>query len=189
MTEQKDWSAVVKDQEKPPEAPTVENKENLGLDHPSYEALEAKLTEAEVKANDYWNEVLRLKAEMVNVQKRADRDVSSAHRYALEKFASELLAIVDNLERSLMVKIDDNHALKDMYLGVELTLKMFLDVLQKFGITPISPQGETFNPTLHTAMSVEDGPTPNVVLKVIQKGYLLKDRLLRSALVIVTKNS
>jgi molecular chaperone GrpE len=124
---------------------------------------------------------------MANVQKRADKDVANAHRYALEKFAGELLVVVDNLERSLTIKIEDNSALKDMYVGVELTLKMFLDVLQKFGVTPINPQGEAFDPAFHTAMMTEESAMPNVVLKVIQKGYVLKDRLLRPALVVVAK--
>jgi len=197
MTEVKDWEAVIKEapaDEIPPGVdktkitPETKDAEHLGLEHPSYEILEAKLTEIEKKAADYWNEVLRLKAEIVNVQKRADRDVASAHRYALEKFADELLPVVDNLERSLVTKVEENGALKDMYLGVELTLKMFLDVLKKYGISPIDPQGEQFNPDFHTAISTEKAETANVVVKVIQKGYLLKDRLLRPALVIVTKN-
>lgn len=194
MSEQKDWESVLKEaptNEVPPSASQSESKveDHPGLEHPSYTALEGKLTEMEAKANDYWNEVLRLKAEIANIQRRADKDVANAHRYALEKFADALLPVVDNLERSLLVKIEDNGALKDMYVGIELTLKVFLDVLQKFGITQINPQGEVFNPTFHTAMSMESGDTPNVVLKVIQKGYLLKDRLLRPALVVVSQNS
>lgn len=193
MSDQKDWESVLKEnQEHNPNVnaanPEVKSDEHLGLEHPSYPDLEAKLTEMEAKANDYWNEVLRLKAEIANVQKRADKDVANAHRYALEKFADELLPVVDNLERSLIIKIEEQGALKDMHVGVELTLKIFLDILQKFGITQINPQGETFNPAFHTAMSMEKFETPNMVLKVIQKGYLLKDRLLRPALVIVSQN-
>lgn len=190
MSDQKDWESILKESGLNAEAvnPEIKSDEHLGLEHPSYPDLEEKLTAAEVKANDYWNEVLRLKAEISNVQKRADKDVANAHRYALEKFADELLPVVDNLERSLTIKIEEQGALKDMYVGVELTLKVFLDVLKKFGITQINPQGEIFNPAFHTAMSMEKSETPNIVLKVIQKGYLLKDRLLRPALVIVSKN-
>lgn len=194
MNDQKDWESVLKENQAPAAeinasavTPEVKSDEHPGLEHPSYVALETKLTEMEAKANEYWNEVLRLKAEIANIQRRADKDVANAHRYALEKFADELLSVVDNLERGLLVKIEDSGALKDMYVGVELTLKMFLDVLQKFGITQINPQGEAFNPTFHTAISTEQSATPNVILKVIQKGYLLKDRLLRPALVVVSQ--
>ena len=128
MTDQKNWDEVVKENQE--SKAEVKNREPQGLEHPSYEILEAKLTDIEGKANDYWNEVLRLKAEIANVQKRADKDVANAHRYALEKFAGELLAVVDNLERSLTVKIESDGVLKDMYVGVELTLKSFLDILQ-----------------------------------------------------------
>lgn len=192
MSEQKDWGSILNEtsaNEVPPSAskPETKTEDHPGLEHPSYEVLETKLTEMETKANDYWNEVLRLKAEIANIQRRADKDVANAHRYALEKFVDDLLPVVDNLERSLLIKIEDNGALKDMYVGIELTLKIFLDVLQKFGVTQINPQGEVFNPAFHTAISTEPGATPNVVLKVIQKGYLLKDRLLRPALVIVSQ--
>jgi molecular chaperone GrpE len=164
--------------------------EQLGLEHPNYQQLEQKLTEAENKAQEYKDGWLRAQAEMENLKRRAERDVTNAHKYALEKFAYELLHVVDNLERSLQVKIADKPDLKDFYTGIELTLKLFLETLQKFQIMPINPEiGETFTPEKHTAIMTKEDPNAksHTVLEVVQKGYWLKDRLLRPALVVVAK--
>lgn len=162
--------------------------DELLLEHPTYKKLEEQLTLAENKANEYWDKLLRSQAEIENLQRRNERDIANAHKYGVEKFAREMLAIVDNLERSLTVKQEENAALKDFYVGVELTLKLFLETLQKFGIKPINPLNEAFNPEQHTAISVRENETlpPNTVSEVIQKGYWLNDRLLRPAMVIVT---
>jgi molecular chaperone GrpE len=159
------------------------------LEHPPYVELEAKLTEAEAKANDYFNKLLRSQAELENILRRTERDIANAHKYSLEKFAFDLLPVIDNLERCLGIKIPESDHLKDFYAGIELTLKMFLDSLQKYGITVINPLEQIFDPTFHTAIKTEDHPSaqPNTVIQVLQKGYLLKDRLLRPALVIVAK--
>jgi molecular chaperone GrpE len=163
------------------------------LAHPSYKQLEDKLTVAEQLAHQHWDNFLRTKAEMENFQRRAERDITNAHKYSLEKIALELLSIVDNLERcveSKPVELAEGAAtaLKDMYVGVELTLKMFVDVLSKFEIRPVNPTiGDSFNHDYHTAMTVREeiGAKPNSIVQVMQKGYMLKDRLLRPALVIV----
>ncbi len=159
------------------------------LEHPSYQELLAKFSEEEKKSQDFYNKWLLTQADLENVKRRTERDITNAHKYALEKFAYEILTTVDNLERSLFTRAEENVALKDFYVGIELTLKHLLEVLQKFGITPINPVGEEFNHEKHTAMTMREDPTvkSNVVLEVIQKGYWLKDRLLRPALVIVAK--
>lgn len=159
------------------------------LEHPSYEALEAKLTEMENKANDYWNQYLRAQAELENNRRRVERDISNAHKYGLEKIASELLGVVDSMERGLAEPTIMHEAYKSMREGMELTLNMLLKVLDKFGIKPVDPQGQPFNPELHQAVSTVVDPKvqPNTVIQVLQKGYLLQDRLLRPALVVVSK--
>lgn len=160
------------------------------LEHPTYKKLEEKLNEAEIKANDNWNKILRLQAELDNFKKRAERDIANAHKYANEKFAREIINVVDNLERSLQVKTSVSEELKEFYTGIELTLKLFLETLLKFGIKPINPQNELFNPEQHTAISVKEDKTipTDTIVEVIQKGYWLNDRLLRPAMVIVNKN-
>jgi molecular chaperone GrpE len=168
----------------------AENPEKLALEQPSYKELEDKLTQAEQKTQECWDNWLRTKAELENLQRRTEREIANAHKYALEKFASELLIIVDNLERSLNAKATEHGQLKDFYDGIELTLKLFLEVLQKFGITQINAVlGEQFNHQLHMAVTTkeETGVEANTILEMVQKGYLLKERLLRPALVVVAK--
>jgi molecular chaperone GrpE len=170
------------------EAKTAAHQESI--EHPDYTGLENKLTATEVELNKVRSDWLRMQAEMANILRRSERDVANAHKYGMEKFALELLPIIDNLERSLEVQIPEaNDAIKNLYTGIELTLKMFLAVLKKFAIDQLNPVGEAFNPTYHTAMTVQEKPgvKPNTVLQVLQKGYLLKDRLLRPAAVIVSK--
>lgn len=164
--------------------------DNHILTHPAYEELAKKLTDTEALVNKYWNDNLRAKADLENYQRRMERDLINARKYALEKIAAELITVVDNLERCLENKITSNEdAVQNIYAGVELTLKMFLDVLHKFSVKQFNPLGENFNPEYHTAMATEEkeGVNTHTVLKVIQKGYMLQDRLLRPALVIVAK--
>ena len=163
--------------------------EQLVLEHPSYKQLAEKLSQIEQKAHENWDNWLRTKAELENLQRRTEREIASSHKYALEKFANEILVVVDNLERSLAVKTAVHEELKEFYDGIELTLKLILEILQKFDITQVHPLGETFDPKQHMAvMTKEDANVQsNVVLEVVQKGYWLKDRLLRPALVVVAK--
>ncbi len=150
--------------------------------------MEQELEAAKARAEENWNKVLRLKAEQENLRKRSQRDIENAHKYALEKFATALLPVVDSLEMGLAAarESDDAEKLRE---GSELTLKMFLDVLEKFGIEQVDPTGEKFDPELHQAMSTQENPDaePNTVLMTMQKGYLLNGRLLRPAMVIVAK--
>lgn len=146
----------------------------------------AKIAEELAEARD---QALRVAAEAQNIRRRADKDVESARKFALERFASELLPVVDNLERALDAADREQAAIKPLLEGVELTYKSFLDALQKFQIEQLDPVGEPFDPQLHEAMSMIDNPNvePNTVLHVMQKGYTLSGRLLRAAMVMVSK--
>ena len=140
--------------------------------------LERKLSEMQ----DAW---LRAKAENENVRRRAQEDVAKAHKFAVEGLSTELLAVRDSLEAALAVQ---NATLETMRSGVEITLRQLSGVFEKFAVRPIDPVGEKFDPHRHQAMNLVDADTaPNTVVMVFQKGYLLHDRVLRPALVTVSK--
>lgn len=151
--------------------------------------LEQELAEAKAQLAEQQDLMLRVKAESENVRRRASMDVEKAHKFALEKFAGDLLPVVDNLERALgFINIEDD-AQKGIGEGVELTLKSFLDTVAKFGVNQIDPLNQPFNPELHQAMSIQPSAdvAPNTVTFVMQKGYELNGRLLRPAMVGVSK--
>jgi molecular chaperone GrpE len=157
------------------------------LTHPSYEELLQKLEDAEQKAQQNLDRALRMQAENENSLRRMERDVSNAHKYALEKFLTELLPIVDSLELCVSSAASET---KDSFIeGVNLTLKMFYSALEKFGVKQVNPVGEVFDPEHQQAISMQFDPSakPGMVLSVLQKGYTLNDRLLRPALVVVSK--
>jgi len=137
-------------------------------------------------AND---QVLRVQAEMQNLRRRAERDVENAHKYALDKFAPELLPVVDNLERALATIDVGDPAQKSVAEGIELTLKTFVDVLVRFKVEAVDPAGQPFDAEFHQAVSMVPNPDlePNTVMDVFQKGYTLNGRLLRPAMVVVSK--
>lgn len=149
-----------------------------------------RLAELEAVIAGHQGEVLRLHADMQNVRRRAEQDVERAHKYGQEKLVSELLPVIDNLERALQAADDQEggliSALKE---GVELTLKSFLDCLRKFNVEAIDPMGEPFNPQYHEAMGMVESTTaePDSVVMVMQKGYLLNGRVLRPAMVMVAR--
>lgn len=151
-------------------------------------ALQAELEEAKAKAEENWNTVLRLKAEEDNLRKRSLRDLENAHKFALDKFVDELLPVKDSLELGLNAATDTGDASK-LSEGMELTLKMMTSAIGKFGVQELNPVGEQFNPEHHQAMSMQASveQEPNTVLMVMQKGYLLNERLVRPAMVIVAK--
>lgn len=160
------------------------------LERPSYEELQTKLAEAEEKAKQSWDRSLRIQAEMDNLQRRVERDIANAHKYALEKFVLELLPIVDGLERAIAAHSEEDSGADTLLDGVKMTLKMLHTAFEKFSIQSVDPIGQVFNPELHQAVSTQ--PDPNApsgtVLAVLQKGYLLNNRLIRPALVVVAKN-
>ncbi|MBX3709350.1 MAG: nucleotide exchange factor GrpE [Gammaproteobacteria bacterium] len=167
-----------------------ENKATELLTHPSYEELLQKLDEAEQKANQHWERMLRMQADSENAARRAERDISNAHKYALEKFVGELLPVIDSLElcvsnASQGIQASDNAIIE----GVNLTLKMFYSALEKYGVKQVNPVSEIFDPEFQQAISVQYDPLiePGTVVSVLQKGYTLNNRLIRPALVVVSK--
>lgn len=130
---------------------------------------------------------LRSQAEIQNIQRRAERDVTHAHKFALEKFAGSLLEVIDNLERALQSAPVDEPAVKALHEGVSLTHKLFADTLKRFAVEAVDPIGAPFDPEQHQAVSMQPSTTaePNTVTAVFQKGYTLSGRLLRPAMVVV----
>jgi len=155
---------------------------------PDAKELHLALEDARSKADEHWNQVLRLQAELENGRRRAERDVENAHKYALDRFAQDLLPVRDSLELALAA-IGTDSALDQLREGTELTLKMLTQAMEKYGIKEVNPVGQPFNPDLHQAMSMQESAdaAPNSVLVVMQKGYTLNDRLVRPALVVVAK--
>jgi molecular chaperone GrpE len=151
--------------------------------------LEAALAASEAKFAEQKDSVMRAIAEADNSRKRSEGEIDKARKFALEKFAGELLPVADNLERALQVANPEDEAIKPVVDGVDLTLKSFISTIEKFGMKVIDPQGETFNPELHQAMSMQENAElpPNTVMAVMQKGYELNGRLLRPAMVMVTR--
>lgn len=151
--------------------------------------LELALAAAQSTVADQKDSVIRAKAEVDNIRRRAAQDVEKARKFALEKFAGEMLTTVDNLERALQNIDKDDENNKGVVEGVELTLQGLITSLEKFGINAVDPQDQPFNPDLHQAMSMQEVPgvAPNTVIAVMQKGYELNGRLIRPAMVMVSK--
>ena len=153
------------------------------------ETLDSEIAQLQADLEKARDLALRAQADAQNVKRRAELDVEKARKYALERFCAELLPVVDNLERALETISADDEALRPIAEGVELTLKSFVDALRKFQIEPVDPAGEPFDPQLHQAMTMIENPDaePNTVLAVMQKGYTLNGRLVRPAMVVVSK--
>lgn len=152
------------------------------------ETLRSELDKEREQAKTNMDLALRAQAEMENLRKRTTRDIENAHKYALEKFVIELLPIVDSLELG-MSAAEGKHDNKELLEGMQLTLKMFLSTLEKFGVKQIAPEGEKFNPEQHEAVSMQEveGKEAGTVVTVMQKGYELNGRLVRPAMVMVAK--
>jgi len=151
--------------------------------------LQAQLGESEAKVANHADQLLRLQAEMENQRKRAQNDVTKAHKFALEKIAIDLLPVKDSLEMGLLAATGADAEPSKIIEGSELTLKMLAQALEKYNIVEINPVDEKFDPEFHQAMSMQpvEGKEPNTVASVMQKGYTLNDRLIRPALVMVAK--
>ena len=167
----------------PPQAPAApEDAESLDS---RMAELEAKLAQVEAEAAKLREDWLRAKAETDNVRRRGQDDVAKAHKFGIEGFASALLAVKDSIDAALLV---ENASVESFKEGVELTARQLEQVFGKYAIKAIDPQGEKFDPHRHQAISqVESDAEPNTVVSVLQKGYLIHDRVLRPALVMVSK--
>jgi molecular chaperone GrpE len=153
---------------------------------PTLEDMVNQLQEDVLAARDA---ALRAQADAQNVKRRAEQDVEKARKFALERFVGDLLPVLDNLERALEAASGDDEAVKTIAEGVELTRKSLLDAMKKYNVEPVDPAGEPFDPQLHQAMSMVENPDvePNTVIAVMQKGYTLNGRLIRPAMVMVSK--
>lgn len=160
------------------------NGEEMPLD-----ANTQRIAELEEKLNAAQEQVLRASAELQNTRRRAEQDVEKAHKFALERFSTDLLEVVDSLERGLELSSSEDEALRPMREGMELTLKALLNTLRRYQVEQIDPLGQPFNPEHHQAISMQPSADaePNSVLKVFQKGYLLNGRLLRPAMIVVSQ--
>lgn len=149
--------------------------------------LEAALLASEARVKEQQDSVLRAKAEVENMRRRTEQEIDKARKYALNRFAEELLPVIDNLERAIQAADAESEAVKPLLEGVELTHKTFVDVVSKFGLKEINPEGQPFNPEWHQAMSIQESPDheSNTVMFVMQKGYELNGRVIRPAMVMV----
>ena len=153
------------------------------------ESTEQQLEKAQETIKEYWDQIMRLKAEMENNRKRAGRDIENAHKFALRNFAESLLPIIDSMEMGQQAAEAENASLSSIVEGTQLTMSMFVQVLEKHGLKQIDPVGEPFDPEQHQAISmIEDESTESGnVISVMQKGFLLNERLIRPAMVVVAK--
>jgi molecular chaperone GrpE len=157
------------------------------------DGVDPALQQAQEEAASFRDLALRAQAEAENIRRRAARDVEQAHKFALEKFAGELLPVLDSIEKAVEAAgaLAEGEDTKAMAEGVSLCHRLFLDTFGKAGITPIDPHGAPFDPEQHQAMAMIDAPNaaPNSVVDVLQKGYALNGRLLRAAMVVVAKGA
>jgi len=161
----------------------AEQAEQTQQEQPNFEQL---LKEAELRSVEHHDAWMRAKAETENIRKRAQTDVANAHKYAVDSFSSELLSVMDSLEAALAV---ENATVDNYKNGMELTQRQLTTVFDKFNIKEINPQGEKFDPHQHQAMTMVDSDlAPNTVVQVMQKGYKLNERIIRPALVMVSKS-
>lgn len=190
----KDSTTATENQQEPTVETTEEQTEQVEAvddNEQRIEALELALSQAEQRADDANDRAVRAVAEMENIRRRSAQEVEKAHKFALEKFAGELLDSVDNLERALDIAAQADDVNKGFLEGIELTHKNLLSTLSKFGVEAVGAVGDAFNPDLHQAMAMQPSEEHenNTVLAVMQKGYTLSGRLLRPAMVMVVKNS
>lgn len=153
------------------------------------DAAQARIEELEAELEAAKEQVLRASAEMANARRRAEQDVEKAHKFALEKFVGDMLPVADNLERAIDAANNQQGSYETVAEGAELTLKTLIDALKRHKVEAVKPEGEPFDPQLHQAMSMVPDPNvePNTVINVFQSGYTLNGRLVRPAMVVVSK--
>ena len=172
-----------------PEDGSSDAAADSGPDDTPAEDLNEALAEARRAAQENLDRALRAQAELENVRRRVERDLQNAHKFALERFVSELLPVKDSLEFGLSAAAEKGASVESITEGAELTLRMLEQAMEKFGVRVVDPAGESFNPEFHQAMTMQESDTAEsgTVLIVVQKGYLLNGRLVRPAMVIVAK--
>ena len=182
---------IIDQAEEQVEVQHIHAHEVISAEQEKINELELSLSSAQTTIADQKDSVVRAKAEVDNIRRRSAQDVDKARKFALEKFAAEMLVSVDNLERALenIDKEDENNT--GIIEGLELTLQGLIASLEKFGVKGVDPQDQPFNPELHQAMSMQEVPgvAPNTVIAVMQKGYELNGRLIRPAMVMVSKSA
>lgn len=188
-TEEQLAAEIVQQAEEQVEEQHEHAHEVISVEQERINELELALATAQATVIDQKDSVIRAKAEVDNVRRRSAQDVEKARKFALEKFAGEILVTVDNLERALENIDKDDESKRAVIEGVELTLQGLISSLDKFGVKAVNPQDQPFNPELHQAMSMQEVPdvAPNTVIAVMQKGYELNGRLIRPAMVMVSK--
>ena len=175
------------------EEQSVENIEDENIETTEQETpegdLQTQLEEAQKSTKDNWDKVLRAQAEMENLRRRNAKDLENAHKFALDGFVKALLEVKDSLTMGLKTARDDNASIESITEGLEMTDKVFLSTLEKFGVETINPAGESFNPEFHEAVTMIPMPDneSNSVLEVIQVGFSLNGRLVRPAMVVVVQ--
>ncbi|HUV21572.1 MAG TPA: nucleotide exchange factor GrpE [Gammaproteobacteria bacterium] len=155
----------------------------------SNDSPEEQLLKAQGTIKEYWDQILRMRAEIENNRKRAERDLENAHKYALKGFMENLVPVIDSIEMGQLAAAADNATLESIREGTELTMNMFAQVLERSGLQQIDPLGEKFDPERHQAITMVEtaDAEANSVIEVMQKGFLLNDRLIRPAMVVVAK--
>ena len=173
---------------------TVENveavlEEEISASEGDADAMSSELAVLQKKADEHYDQLVRAHAEIENLKRRHTQELEKAHKYALDKFVGELLTIWDSLELGLQAAQNDEADVASLREGTELTVKMFGDVMEKFNVERINPEGEEFNPEFHQAMSMVPNAemAPNTVMAVMQKGVSLNGRLIRPAMVVVSQ--
>jgi len=153
------------------------------------ESVQAELEMALAKVDEQQADVLRAQADAQNTRRRSEQDVAKAHKFGQEKLMTEVVSLLDNLGRAIEAGSADGASLTGLLEGVQMSQKMLLDGLKKFNVDQLDPHGEPFNPELHEAMTAVPNPDlePNTVMEVFQKGYTLNGRLVRPAMVVVSK--
>ena len=164
-------------------------EEEISASEGDADAMSSELAALQKKADEHYDQLVRAHAEIENLKRRHTQELEKAHKYALDKFVGELLTIWDSLELGLQAAQNDEADVASLREGTELTVKMFGDVMEKFNVERINPEGEAFNPELHQAMSMVPNAemAPNTVMAVMQKGVSLNGRLIRPAMVVVSQ--
>ncbi|MBT3276850.1 nucleotide exchange factor GrpE [Candidatus Thioglobus sp.] len=176
------------DQDESVEKIEDENIETTEQESPE-DDLETQLAAAQQSAKDNWDKVLRAQAEMENLKRRNAKDLENAHKFALDGFVKALLEVKDSLTMGLKTAKDDNASVDSITEGLEMTDKVFLSTMEKFGVELLDPTGEAFNPEFHEAVTMIPMPDKesNSVLEVVQHGFTLNGRLVRPAMVVVVQ--